>query len=83
MQTSENIYQSILHKISAIPPNHLLEVDAYLQKLVRQIEIEKEANKNKVLNLAGSWNDMEDEAFSEYLDKTKETSIFQNKDIEL
>jgi hypothetical protein len=58
-------------------------VDAYLQKLVRQVEIEKEANKKKILSLAGSWNDMEDKAFSEYLEKTKETSIFQSKDIKL
>jgi hypothetical protein len=42
MQTNEKIYQSILHKISIIPPSHLQELDIYLQKLVQQVEKENQ-----------------------------------------
>jgi hypothetical protein len=43
MQTNEKIYQSILHKISAIPLNHLQELDIYLQKMVLQVEKETQS----------------------------------------
>jgi hypothetical protein len=43
MQTNEKIYQSILHKISIIPPSHLQELDIYLQKMVLQVEKETQS----------------------------------------
>jgi hypothetical protein len=51
MQTNEKIYQSILHKISIIPPSHLQELDIYLQKMVLQVEKETGVRLNAVFFL--------------------------------
>jgi len=73
MTTNENIYRSILVGISQLSHFHLEEVNEYIQQLRSKSKIEKQANRNKIVALAGSWSDMSDNDFSEYLDIAKET----------
>ena len=77
MHEQENIYRSILFKISTIPADYLQQVDGYLKGLITEIEIEKESNRQLVLSFAGSWSDMEDEEFDSYLDATKNIAYNQ------
>ena len=83
MLDKENIYQSILFKISSIPVDYLQQVDSYLHELTARIEMEKNANRQKVLSFAGGWSDMEDDAFEDYLQATKNIPIINDRDIEL
>lgn len=83
MLDKENIYQSILFKISSIPVDYLQQVDNYLKELKAEIEAEKDANRQRILSLAGGWSDMDDDSFDSYLDSAKNTSIIENRNIEL
>ena len=83
MLNKENIYQSILFKISAIPVDYLQQVDSYLQELTVKIEKEKETNRQRVLRFAGGWSDMGENDFKEYLKVAKNTSIIEDRNIEL
>lgn len=59
-----NLYQNILHKLSLLPPSHLEKVDAYLSQLQRT-QLNKEANRQAILALAGGWSDLSEEDFQE------------------
>lgn len=83
MQEQENIYRSILFKISTMPIDYLQQVDSYLKDLIIEIEAEKEANRKRILSLAGAWSDMEDKDFDSYLDSAKQTSIIEDRNIDL
>lgn len=83
MLDKENIYQSILFKISAIPVDYLQQVDSYLQELTAKIEEEKEANRRRILSFAGGWSDMGKDDFEDYLKTAKNTSIIEDRNIEL
>ena len=83
MLEKENIYRSILFKISSLPVDYLEQVDDYLKELTEKIEAEKEANRQRILALAGGWSDMNDEEFDDYLDSAKSTSIIEDRNIEL
>ncbi|MEM8527994.1 MAG: hypothetical protein AAGG68_25355 [Bacteroidota bacterium] len=52
----EQLYQSILKKLSSIPPSHLKEVDRYLSTILKQSNPSKE-RATKILSFAGSWSD--------------------------
>ena len=76
----ESIYQSILNHLSLIPVEYLEMVDSYLKKLASDAK-QKEKNRAMILNLAGSWNDMSEDDFNDYLKITKQTKdeMFQRE----
>ncbi|MFK7936858.1 MAG: DUF2281 domain-containing protein [Saprospiraceae bacterium] len=75
MITTEHIYRSILAEISTLSPFYLKEISKFVKRLSEKATAEKEANRNKIMELAGGWNDMSDDDFSEYLDAAKETEL--------
>ncbi|WP_373553946.1 hypothetical protein [Haliscomenobacter sp.] len=72
MVESEKIYQSILLRLSRIPVDYLQKVDSYLQHFSENIEHKKQ-NQVEIMSLAGSWSDMSDDDFEDFLAVTKET----------
>ncbi|RCR69506.1 hypothetical protein [Larkinella punicea] len=70
MTTTEKTYQSILQKLSAIPVEHLEQVDEFLAQFSRNGKATEETRK-AVLNLAGSWGDMSEGDFNEFLTESK------------
>lgn len=82
MKSNES-YQSILNHLSLIPVNYLQEVDTYLGNLNKEIRRKKQ-NREIILNLAGSWNDMSKDDFSEFLLTAKRVGADMfNKEVEL
>lgn len=71
--TQAEIYKSVLKKLSDIPVDKLIEVDKFLETLKDDASNkEKEERRQKILSFAGSWNDMEQEDFDDYLDSIKQ-----------
>ncbi len=70
MVTPDNIYQSILYSLSKIPTPHLEEVQQYLHKFQEELQ-QKKQNRQNVLSFAGSWNDMSEVDFQDYLEAAK------------
>jgi len=83
MENSEKIYQSILSQLSLVPVDYLQEVEAFLQKLTQDIH-RKQHNRALILGLAGSWDEMPENDFNEYLDAAKNTGneLF-NREVDL
>lgn len=73
MMRNEKIYQSILNQLSLVHLDYLQEVDNYLKNLIK-IQNRKKQNREKILKLAGAWNDMSEEDFNEFLFITKKVS---------
>ena len=69
---TSNPYQSVLKSLSSIPEEYLVQVIAYLEKLKNRID-EKEKNRNEILSFAGSWADMKESDFQDFLDKAHST----------
>jgi len=80
---TESIYQSILNQLSQIPTSYLYQVDSYLKKLSIETH-RKEKNRLMILQLAGSWNDMPENEFQDFLliTKTVQNDMF-NRNISL
>lgn len=80
------LYQSVLKKLGNIPAEYLPAIDHFLSQINRAAgrEKEKEENRKKILALAGSWSDMSEEDFQDYLQRTKEVGdeLF-NREIDL
>lgn len=76
-------YKSILKRLSLLPTDYLQLVDNYLASLTKKID-KKEENRRAILALAGSWSDMDDDEFEDFLRITKETGkeLF-NREVEL
>lgn len=74
MVESEKIYQYILLRLSRIPVDYLQQVDSYLQHFSENIEHKKQ-NQIEIMSLAGSWSDMSDDDFEDFLEVTKETGL--------
>jgi len=68
--TAINLYKSVLQKLSVIPPEHLIEVDVFLTALSEEIAM-KEKKRLQILELAGSWSDMSEEDFDDYMQSIK------------
>ncbi len=82
MQT-KNVYQSILGKLSLIPDDYLKEVDTILHNFMKEIKT-KEHNRLEILELAGTWSDMIENDFEEFLQVAKESQLeVDNRIIEL
>ncbi|MGB1206360.1 MAG: hypothetical protein ACPG5B_11970 [Chitinophagales bacterium] len=68
--TAINLYKSVLQKLSVIPPERLAEVDVFLTTLSEEITM-KEKKHLQILELAGSWSDMPQEDFDDYMKSIK------------
>ena len=79
----ENLYQSILKKLSAVPADYLPQIELYLQNLIAEMQ-KKEVQKNEILNLAGAWDEMSDENFADFLKHTRlvNENLFNTKPTE-
>ncbi len=71
MVAENHLYQSILYNLSRIPKKNLPQINTYLEKLASE---KKSKNHLKIMQLAGSWSDMSDSDFNEYLSEAKNTS---------
>ncbi len=74
------IYQSVLEKLSHIPVEHLKTVDDFLSDLFSKIE-DKKSNQASIMSFAGSWSDMKQEDFEDFLKKSNESGneLFSRK----
>lgn len=81
MISTDSIYQSILHKLSEIPVDYLNEIDSYLEAFTHKTKL-RQNNRAQILDLAGSWNDMDEDTFQDYLLSAKKTEIF-GRDVSL
>ena len=63
-------YQSILFKLSRVPVESLPQIDAYLENFMSENGA-KRHNREAILSLAGSWNEMSESDFEEYLSEAK------------
>ena len=70
--TNIEIYKSVLRRLSQLSVEYLQLVDNYLSSLQTKLD-KKEENRNAILALAGTWSDMSNEGFEDYLRVTKET----------
>jgi len=69
--TQIDIYRSVLKKLSEIPVDKLIEVERFLESLDVK-KRDEESDIDKIMSLAGSWKDMKQEDFDDYLDSIKE-----------
>ena len=67
-----NLYKSVLKNLSLIPEEYLSQVDAYLNRLKDRIS-QKEKNRQEILSLAGSWSEMTNSDFEEFLEISKKS----------
>lgn len=81
MISTDSIYQSILHKLSEIPVDYLNEIDSYLEAFTQKTKL-RPNNRTQILDLAGSWNDMDEDTFQDFLLSAKKTEIF-SRDVSL
>lgn len=78
-----NQYKSLLLNLSLIPERYLVQVNQYLISLKHRIA-KKDENRKEILDLAGGWNDMEENDFSVFLTHAKESGHeLLGKEIEL
>ena len=68
--TNQNTYQSVLLRLSRIPVESLPQIDAYLENFVPENGA-KPRNREAILSLAGSWSEMSESDFQEYLSEAK------------
>ena len=81
--TNIEIYKSVLRRLSQLSVDYLQLVDNYLSSLQTKLD-KKEENRNAVLALAGTWPDLSEKDFEDFLRVTKETGdeLF-NREVEL
>ena len=70
MTTNEQTYQSVLFKLSRVSVESLSQIDAYLENFTPETQA-KGHNREAILSLAGSWNEMSESDFEEYLSEAK------------
>ena len=71
--TQTELYKSVLNKLSALPVDYLWEVDKFLSELNKKEYQKGQNNTEKILSFAGTWSDMDEEDFKEYLKVARET----------
>lgn len=70
MIPSEKTYQSVLFKLSRVSVESLPQIDIYLESFLPETEAKRQ-NREAILSLAGSWNEMSESDFEEYLSEAK------------
>jgi hypothetical protein len=73
MRHTEQIYQSILHHLSLVPTDKLSDIEEYLRllRLRNMTPEEKKANAEFLLSQAGTWDDMPEADFQDFLKEAK------------
>jgi hypothetical protein len=66
MLQDNNLRQELIHKIESLPFEKLKEVDKLITSLSKQ-----ESKKSKLLKFAGSWKDMNNNDFDNFIDDLK------------
>ena len=66
------LYQSVLKKLGDIPAEYLSQIDEFLSQLNQEAQ-RQDNNREKILALAGSWTDMNEDDFQDYLKHAKES----------
>lgn len=77
MTNNEQLYQSILQQLSRLPLGYLPKVNQLLKKITKDVE-RKSSNRAKIMAFAGSWNDMKEDDFQDYLKVTRGTNTETN-----
>ncbi len=73
------LYQSLLHQLSLLPVDYLQQVEQFVVSLNQQKKGRgKKSNREKILELAGSWSDLPETEIKEILSigKDASTSLF-------
>jgi len=70
MIEKEITYESVLSRLRQIPVEALPEVDAYLEGFMPNNGL-RGKNREAIISLAGSWGEMSDVDFQEYLSEAK------------
>ncbi len=70
MITNEQTYKSVLSKLNRLPVELLPEIEAFLENLTNNTHSNRQ-NREEILALAGSWNDMSESDFEEYLTEAR------------
>ena len=70
MIPSEKTYQSVLFKLSRVSVELLPQIDIYLENFLPETQAKRQ-NREAILSLAGSWNEMSESDFEEYLSEAK------------
>lgn len=72
--TQTELYQSVLSRLANVPASYLQEIDRYLEKLENDASTKPSPmDIEGIMALAGSWEDMSEEEFSDFLHNTAET----------
>lgn len=64
MNVDQRLRNSLVRKLQRLPTDKLSEVNELLGKIENQLR-----SKDKTLQLAGSWKDVEDDFFTEMVEK--------------
>lgn len=82
--TGIELYQSVLRKLGNVPQMYLMDIDKYLTGLLKKVEPPKPKNVSAIMSLAGSWSDMKEDDFVDFLTETRNirNSMF-DRNIEL
>jgi len=71
--TGVELYQSVLKKLSTIPQPFLQDIDVYLSNIIGKLKAQQSVDVEKVMSFSGSWSDMEENDFEDYLAETRRT----------
>ena len=79
--TGIELYQSVLKKLGNVPQRYLIDIDKYLTGLLKKIEQPKLENTTVIMSFAGSWSDMAEDDFEDFLTETKNirNNLFDRK----
>ena len=80
--TETELYQSVLRKLSHIPQSYLEDIDKYLSSLMKKVNLPApNKKKDAIMSFAGSWSDMKEEDFDDFLVETRNvrTNLFDRK----
>jgi len=72
IMNKNSIYQSILDQLQTIPTDQLQYVKSFLNNFTKEIR-QKGENKVETMKLAGSWSEMTDEEFEDYMKAVRNT----------
>lgn len=64
MDLKNNLRNNLMQKIERLPADKLTEIDNLLRKIESQFK-----SKEKTLQLAGSWKDLDDDLFADLTEK--------------
>lgn len=71
--SSEQLKKSIEARLGELPVHLLQDVDFFIKNLILENSKDvKSENKDRVMDYAGSWSDMDSKVFEEYIDFVKE-----------